>query len=368
MTRSFALALLVMVLAGAASYPAVDRHLETGRLRERLARVEASLGEDALSLGAERGEAFSPDVALFLRVDERERALGPLLASWQTIGGCGAGSATGAGAGVKWIGRGATGGLFNVQCQVNYTRLGDRLQREHHFFVNTLVTRGIGDKWVVGANVPFVYKYIENYFEDPFSGVSLDLSNGGLGDVSLQLTRKFGNINDTSLTAIAGLPTGTYNADYRMDILQQHRQLGFGRPTAGLLLDHTMDEIWGVVVVGGMASYRGGKNSLDSYRAPSATAYSYVGYYLGPFVPALGLGLTGFYGHDRDQTQPENTGLVVLAANASIEWSTDWFAVLLGGSLPYQYDGIKMNAEGQPRSPWGFGAWMVAVGIAASPF
>src|SRR5687768_13456436 len=47
------------------------------------------------------------------------------LASWQSVGGCGAGSTSGAGAGVKWIGRNVTGGLFNAQCQTSYAKLPD---------------------------------------------------------------------------------------------------------------------------------------------------------------------------------------------------------------------------------------------------
>ncbi|HEY0712728.1 MAG TPA: hypothetical protein VGF45_08650, partial [Polyangia bacterium] len=42
------------------------------------------------------------------------------LASWATIGGCGAGASSGSGAGIKWIGRSVSGGLFQVQCQGNY--------------------------------------------------------------------------------------------------------------------------------------------------------------------------------------------------------------------------------------------------------
>src|SRR5262245_41194992 len=45
------------------------------------------------------------------------------LASWQNIGGCGAGASTGVGGGIKWIGRGVTGGAFDSQCTASYTRL-----------------------------------------------------------------------------------------------------------------------------------------------------------------------------------------------------------------------------------------------------
>ncbi|MES1205500.1 MAG: hypothetical protein ABUS79_06145 [Pseudomonadota bacterium] len=302
-----------------------------------------------------------------MRVDD----LSPLLAGWQTVAGCGAGSATGSGAGVKWIGRGVTGGLFNVQCQAAYTRIRSAEKLEHHTFVNTMVTRDLGRKWIVGANVPFVYKYLEDYYYpnplDP-SVPAIDVSNGGLGDVSVLLSRRLGRINATTVTATVGIPTGTYKAQYQMKPLHQHQQLGFGKVTLALSADHTLDQIWGLVVVGGLASWRGGQNSLDSYRVPSATGYVYTGYYLGPFVPTVGLALTGFKGHDRDQTLQENSGLFTAAGNVSVEWSTDYFAMLLGASLPYQYDGITKDADGAPRSPWGFGAWMVALGVATSPF
>src|SRR5260221_11957427 len=68
-------------------------------------------------------EAHAPsgpilDAALSARVSR----LGSLLASWETVGGCGAGASTGTGAGVKWIGRNVTGGLFHVELQSNYVQ------------------------------------------------------------------------------------------------------------------------------------------------------------------------------------------------------------------------------------------------------
>src|SRR2546421_12593908 len=46
------------------------------------------------------------------RLSIRAMRLGGLLASWQTVGGCGAGGANGTG--VKWIGRNTTGGMFQL--------------------------------------------------------------------------------------------------------------------------------------------------------------------------------------------------------------------------------------------------------------
>jgi hypothetical protein len=294
----------------------------------------------------------------------RAGRLAPMLSSWQTVGGCGASAATGAGAGVKWIGRNVTGGLFNVECQANYTPiLSNPQKKEYQFFFSTLVRMDLSDKWSFGLSVPLVYKYMR----DPY-GLNVDLSNGGIGDIFAQITRKFGTINDTQVTAAVGFPTGTWNQQYKNTYLRQHQQLGFGKYAASLTIDHTMDEIWGLFVVGANGNYRGGQNKLENYRAPSASTYAFVGYYLGPLVPSMGLSLTAFAGHDRDRSDPENTGLYLAAPTFSLEWSTDWIAFLAGASFPYQYDGINQDANGGPKSPWGWGPWTVTLGVAFAPF
>src|SRR4051812_27611791 len=100
--RGLALAPAALALT-AALYPAVARW--SGRTA-----IPAPVGE--LALG-------------------RARRLSPLLASWETVGGCGASAATGAGVGVKWIGRGASGGLFGVQTMSSYSRLTDPADAQH---------------------------------------------------------------------------------------------------------------------------------------------------------------------------------------------------------------------------------------------
>lgn len=394
MTRLPGNRVIALTLLAAALYPTLARRWEAKDVMRRLDAVVTALpvgdesagqgGDTRTRLGADASRdrtrepdpssretsAVDPDPALFVRVDET----GALLATWQTIGGCGSSGATGS-AGIKWIGRGATGGLFNVQVQANYSELGSAPYKDHNLFVNTLITRDLGQKWSFGVNVPYVYKY----FDDPFMLYSpqtvpptpgLDVSNAGLGDVSVQGTHKFGSINDTSLTLVLGLPTGTYTAAYPgHTAFGQQRQLGFGKITGAAIVDHTIDQIWGVIVLGGVASYRGGQNSpLENYRSPSATGYGYAGYFWGPFVPACGLTLTGFQKHDRDKSQEEGSALFVAAANFSLEWSTDWMALLAGVQFPYQYDGYRKDVNGFARSPWGRGPWLVALGVALSPF
>lgn len=309
----------------------------------------------------------TPDPSLVVRVDEP----GGLLASWQTVGGCGAGAGGGSSIGLKWIGRGVRGGLFNVQEQVSYTRIGTAAYPEYNFFSNTLITTDLAEKWTVGINLPFAYKYLVDPMHLGQPGVApVDYSNSGLGDIGLLCTRRFGRINAFSVTAMLGLPTGVYDARFTPSgtPINQSQQIGFGRPNASLTLDRIFDEVWGLAVIGGTASYRGGTNKVHNYRSPSATAYGYLGYFLGPFVPAIGLSATAFKDHDQDQDTPMRTPLYSFAANLSIEWSTDWIALLAAASIPYGYDGYRVDDSGNPRSPWGRLPWTASVGVAVSPF
>jgi hypothetical protein len=285
-----------------------------------------------------------------------------LLASWQSVGGCGAGAASGAGVGVKWIGRNVSGGLFNVQSQGSYT-LVHSTYREDQFFLNNLITRDVDEKWQLGINVPIVYKYMHNPY-----GVDVDLSNSGLGDVNLQGMRRFGAINNTLVTWSVGLPTGKYNQRYKNAPIRAQSQLGFGKISSALTLDHIDDEVWGLFVTGGTVAWRGGENSMSNYRAPSASAYAFTGWFLGPLVPAVGLSMTGFTAHDRDQGQDQNSALAQAAPTLSIEWASAWFAVLAGASFPYQYNGVTQDSNGKPVSPWGWGDWTVSVGLSFAPF
>jgi ABC-type anion transport system duplicated permease subunit len=78
--------------------------------------------------------------------------------------------------------------------------------------------------------------------------------------------------------------------------------------------------------------------------------------------------VTGFTGHDRDQDLPQTTPLFSIAQNFSLEWSTDWIAVLIAASFPFGYDGITQDENGYPRSAWRFLPWTVSLGIAVAPF
>jgi hypothetical protein len=345
-------------LLAVAAYPRVERWRAGRELAAQLDRANAAAPGDEQACVAMNG--WSPGAG---------RGGGPLLASWQSVGGCGATAGAGVGAGVKWIGRGVSGGLFNVQCLGSYTQLRGALDNEEQYFATTLITGDLSERWSAGVAIPYAYKYLHDpYGHQSFDKQIIDLSNSGLADVSVQLTTKLGPILATALTASLTLPTGTHDATYKMSMLRQHQQLGFGKVAGSLMLDHTYDELWGLVVLGGVASWRGGENDVQSYRPPSGSVYAYTGYFLGPLVPALGLSVTGLPSHDRDQGNDEETPLYTAALNASLELSTSWMAILVAGSLPYRYDGILLDQSGRPRSPWGFAPWTVSVGLSFAPF
>ena len=271
----------------------------------------------------------------------------PALASWQTIGGCGAGSSGGIG-GVKWIGRNVSGGLVNVQCQGSYTRYGDG----YVYSLNNQLTVPLSDAFTVGVLVPYLYKWIN----DPLQ-LRIDYSNQGLGDVNGLITWKLGAIRATAITLAVGIPTGTYDAGNGTGayVFPQDRQLGAGKYSGSLMIDHTFDNIWGPAVIGAVGSYPGGENAIRNYRAPSATGYGYVGYLVGPFVPALGVSGTVYQGPDRDVGLASDARAnAMVAGNLSLEWSTDWLAILAGVSLPFSQRGLE--------------PWTAGLGFAIAPF
>ncbi len=340
--------LVAAACAALAVYPFISRQSSLRDHEQRLAIIQARLAHESAR------PVSTPPLSL------RVARLAGVLASWETIGGCGAGSSTGAGGGIKWIGRSTSGGLFNLQTQASYLHLEDG----YNLSLSTQISKDLGEKWNIGLSVPLLYKYYRDYY-----GLPVDVSNGGLGDISASLTRRFGEINATALTLTVGGPTGVYDAKFRNDYLTQEKQLGAGRPTGSITLDHTMDEQWGVIVLGGSGAYRGGENELGNYRAPAAGVYGYLGYYAGPWVPSLGLSVQRFFGVDRDRGLEQQVQLMSATGTLALEWSTDWLAILAGASLPFGWEQSEapQGGENSLLGP-GFQPWTVSLGFSVSPF
>jgi hypothetical protein len=334
---------LSSALGALVGFPAGNRLLARRAMRLRL---------DAIESRAVAGQANPCALDLPLLGTSSTRTT--TLASWQTVGGCGAGAASGSGAGIKWIGRGASGGFLGVQCLLSYARLGDGRQ---DYAASVQVTRDLSDRWNIGVAFPYLFKQ-----RDGFPRPDLRLSNQGPGDLGLLVTRRFGAARETSLTLWTGFPTATAAAEWQVGSqsapLPQDLQLGAGRATASLVLDHVIDHLWGLTVLGATASYRGGRNDLGNDRAPNGSLYGYLGYLLGPLVPALGLTVTGATAPDASLGRSVDNPRLTLSLNGSVEWSTNWVALLAGLSLPYGKRGSGIALQ----------PWIVGVGATFAPF
>ena len=327
-----------VLIAGLFALPTLEQRQAVRAAQSRVDRLESHGGV---------GSATCPGAVLAAAGASRARQLSGALASWQSVGGCGAGASTGAGSGIKWVGRNVTGGLFNAQCQGSYAKLEDG----YTYGVSTLVNSNVGEKWNLAVSMPWLYKY----WRDPF-GFGFDLSNQGMGDVSMMVTRRLGAINATSVTTWVGAPTGGFKANYMGgDPLRQDKQMGHGKYTGGVIVDHIIDNDWGPLILGGTLDYRGGENALKSYRSPAGSVYTHAAYLLGPMALAGGLTVNKFLYKDKDQGREQDSALLTIAPSASLEWATDYFALLLGGAQPFDTSGN--------REPW-----IVSLGLSVAPF
>jgi hypothetical protein len=343
-------ALLIAAGLAALLYPLGIRQLARRRALARVAR-----------LARNPGACSAPDAdALSLRLAR----LGPLLASWETIGGCGAGGGT-AGTGIKWIGRQTTGGFFQVQTLNSFTTIlptgpTGAAMGGYNFISNNQITHDFTDKWSGGVSIPYAWKW----YPSPFGNGPL--WNAGLGDMNVLATRKLGEDNSWSLTGLVFLPTGTYKATYGGSLLPPDEQLGFGEVTGSMFLDKNFDQDWGLITVGGAANYRGGTNKIHYTRYPSATAYAYTGYAAGPFYPSAGINILAQQRQDTrgDFGENVNTPVLQAAGQASLEWSNPYVAVLGGVFLPFS----ALQPDWQTYGHFKLQSWMVALNISVSPF
>jgi hypothetical protein len=259
----------------------------------------------------------------------------PALTSWGDLGGCGIGGGSAAAGSIRWIGRGVTGGRVDLQEMGSATRFRDGSSQ---LLSNTRVGTSLLEKWPLAVNVPFLYKVGEvNVFGTPRTA-----HLAGFGDVSVEVTRRLGIDNSSSLTLSLNLPTGSFDAVREGVVLPQQLQLGPGKPSASLLFEHSRDSDWSLLLYGASLSSGGLENSLGDFRAPSASAWIYAGYLWGRFVPSVGLTLTSKLMRDRQRYSViSDQPMVTAAGSLGLEWSCDWLAILLATSLPLSSRGVE---------------------------
>ncbi|MDB5105919.1 MAG: hypothetical protein JWP91_3608 [Fibrobacteres bacterium] len=183
-------------------------------------------------------------------------------AVWSNIGGCGSsGGGAAAGAG-KWVGRGVTGGLVDLEILSNHTLGGDYLYSAtagsftFHQPSHPNYTAGLSLAWKSNSFEYEGYKVAEDLTS------RMDRVAGGFSDLGLSFNRIFGNENEHSLGVSASLPTGQHDIK-RLHFKGQNIepddvrwmnpfvQPGSGLYSLGLSYEWTKTKDWGLLVFGG---------------------------------------------------------------------------------------------------------------------
>jgi hypothetical protein len=205
---------------------------------------------------------------------------GAAVAVWSNVGGCGSsGGGAAAGAG-KWIGRGVSGGLLDVEVLSNTTLGGDYHYRAQalsstlHFPAHPAWTVGLALAWRSNTFEYEGYKVAEDITP------RMHRTTGGFGDMGLSVNRTFGNENEHSLGLSAGLPTGQHDIK-RLHFKGQNIepddvrwmnpfvQPGSGLYSLGLSYEYTKTKDWGLVVFGGSYSSAWAWDNWGCRDAPS---------------------------------------------------------------------------------------------------
>lgn len=189
---------------------------------------------------------------------------------WACVGGCGAGGSGGAGgATAKWIGRGVSGGLLDIQAMYSSSSTKTSVSNalELRFSIKPSYTS------VLALTVPFESKtgsLQAQSNEYPITG----LINNGMGDLRVDYIGNFGLSGDLSYDFTLSLPTGSYTATYGKDnaltYLPTSLQLGAGIYNLSLDLGKTIDRDKSLVLFDLVYSYPfvvnfSGKNQYYSF-------------------------------------------------------------------------------------------------------
>jgi hypothetical protein len=177
---------------------------------------------------------------------------GPLT-PWQSIGGCGAGGSGGGSNGIKWIGKGATGGNLKIEMlpKLNFGRNFFNLMSVPRLTYNPVYTTEIG------ISIPVGFKIAEVQYQTNMEPQTI--LNGGSGDLTLDIMHKFGTEGQFSWQVALTFPTGQWDtergSDMSKNILPQTLQMGQGVYSANLGLFYSFDVENGMFVFDGFLNY-----------------------------------------------------------------------------------------------------------------
>jgi hypothetical protein len=162
------------------------------------------------------------------------------LTPWASIGGCGAGGSGGAGGGnIKWIGRGITGGLLDIQTLSN---LEISQSRRNIAFTPRFTIRPTYTTQLA-VTVPVLSK--TGQFQPAAQLPATTYITGGIGDVMVDFSKSLGMSGEYSLMVSLTMPTGQYDIKRGVqespDLLSNMLQLGTGVYAASLGLNYIRD-------------------------------------------------------------------------------------------------------------------------------
>jgi hypothetical protein len=177
-----------------------------------------------------------------------------LLMPWQSIGGCGAGGSGGLGGGnIKWVGRGVSGGILDVQsiASVEISQARRNLAFMHRFAVKPTYSS------LLALSVPVLSKTAR--FQPQTNLPSRTEVTGGIGDLILDFSQTFGSIGQYSFMATLMFPTGQYDIKRGEETGEQYLsnilQLGGGVYAASIGLNYTRDFDKGILIADFLATH-----------------------------------------------------------------------------------------------------------------
>jgi hypothetical protein len=183
---------------------------------------------------------------------------------WENIGGCGVGGGGGGGGSARWMGRGVTGGLVNLDLMSTTTLGGDYEYKSFSARLSKNISR-----YSMGFSFPWVMKEGTHQFRTDESANTVVMPTtqrvGGMGNLGADFSCKFGEIQSGSATLSLGLPTAQYNHrrfyNYDDDLMRGQTkdkkyyvppelQTGNGLYSSTASVDYTIDRDWGPIALG----------------------------------------------------------------------------------------------------------------------
>jgi hypothetical protein len=200
-----------------------------------------------------------------------ETKLTTAMMPWGSVGGCGsgAGSATLGISQIKWIGKGVSGALFDAEFILGGSLTADSSQ----YFGKTY--DGKVESKTTSVLMSFFYhppKIADFKLTMPFllKESTYETRQGPFGDLSLDISRKWGQSGEITTALFGAIPTGNaaiMASNFTPQMPQN--QLGGGLFSGGIRASYNIDKDWGIMNFGatysaGLFAIRGDDYGFDT--------------------------------------------------------------------------------------------------------